>query len=47
MLGMSAAQPYNCQDLLLFASDGKVYFHPATEICEEEMTLTATLQCSS
>lgn len=44
MLGMSVAQLQNHQDLLLFASDGKVYFQPATEICGEEMTLTATLQ---
>ncbi len=46
MLGMSAAQPYNHQNILLFASDGKIYFQPATEICGEEMTLTATLRRS-
>lgn len=46
MLGMNAAQLYNHQDILLFASDGKTYFQPAAEICGEEMTLTATLQLS-
>lgn len=41
-----SAQLYNHQDILLFASDGKAYFQPATEICGEEATCTASLQRS-
>lgn len=41
-----SAQLYNHQDILLFASDGKAYFQPATEICGEEATRTASLQRS-
>lgn len=33
-------------DILLFASDGKIYFQPAAEIHGEEMALTATPQRS-
>lgn len=41
MLGISVSQ-----DVLLFTSDGKVYFQSATEICGEEMALTGALQRS-
>lgn len=41
-IGVSAAQLYNYQDIPLYASDDKVYFPPATKICREEMSSTAT-----
>lgn len=40
-IGVSAAQLYNYQDIPLYASDDKVYFPPATKICQEEMSSTA------
>lgn len=39
---VTATQLFNYQDIPLYASDDKVYFPPATKICREEMSSTAT-----
>lgn len=47
ILGIRGAQLYNYEDILLYSTDDKVYFLPATHICREEMSLEATFPLNS
>lgn len=47
ILGIRGAQLYNYEDILLYSTDDKVYFLPATDICREEMSLEATFPLNS